>query len=99
VTADFNQDGKADLAVANWANLSQGTVTILLGNGDGTFTAAASPTVGIQPYGFAYGDFNNDGKADLVALNFDGTLSLLLGNGNGTFIASPASPATNESIA
>jgi hypothetical protein len=84
-TADFNGDGKADLAVTNG---SDGTVTILLGNGDGTFTAAAcSPFfVGNRPTSIAAADVNGDGKLDLAVLNFtDSTVAIFLGNGDGTF--------------
>jgi len=84
---DFNGDGKADLAVSDACTLEQdlnvfaicvGTSTsILLGNGDGTFRRGAS-------YNFigsvVVGDFNGDGKADLVAGG-----GVLLGNGDGTF--------------
>jgi hypothetical protein len=86
--ADVNGDGKLDLIIAN----NQGaSVTILLGNGDGTFTAAlGSPvTVGNGPYAVAVADLNGDGKLDLVTANFgDNTLSILLGNGDGTFTPS-----------
>jgi hypothetical protein len=89
---DFNGDGKLDLAVVNW---SDDNVSILLGNGDGTFTPASTPTVsvGSDPYSLAVGDFNGDGKLDLAVVNFgDNTVSILLGNGDGTF--TPASTPT-----
>jgi hypothetical protein len=78
VAADFNNDGKLDLAIANFGD---GTITLLLGNGDGTFTqAAGSPyAVGRGPYQIAAADFNGDGKLDLAVANLtDGTVSILL---------------------
>jgi trimeric autotransporter adhesin len=63
--ADFNADGKADLVTAN--NLNLGTVSILLGNGDGTFAPAISPPAGNAPIFAAAGDFNGDGLADIAA--------------------------------
>ena len=93
-TGDFNGDGSVDLAVAN---SNDGTVTILLGNGDGTFTQAAnSPVaVGEQPRSIAMEDFNGDGIADLAVANFgDGTVTILLGNGDGTFRQAAGSPVT-----
>jgi FG-GAP-like repeat/Putative Ig domain/FG-GAP repeat len=92
IVADFNGDGKLDLAVCNSA---LNTITIFLGNGDGTFTTATgSPiAVGNQPEALLAGDFNNDGKLDLAIANFgDGTVTLLLGNGDGTFTPASGSP-------
>jgi len=78
VAGDFNNDGKPDLAVTN---MGEDTVTLLLGNGDGTFTpASGSPyAVGREPWAMAAADFNGDGKLDLaVANSLDGTVSILL---------------------
>ncbi|HBI41831.1 MAG TPA: hypothetical protein DDY78_03115 [Planctomycetales bacterium] len=83
VTGDFNGDGRLDLAVAN---LSSNTVSILLGNADGTFQAAQNFATGAGPQSLAVGDFNGDGKLDLVTVNAN-DVSVLLGNGNGAFQA------------
>jgi len=88
VSADFNLDGKPDLATAN---NNSANVTILLGNGSGGFSAAGgSPVaVGLSPIGLVVGDFNMDGKPDLAVANFDnGSVSILLGNGSGGFSVS-----------
>lgn len=86
VLADFNADGNLDLATANYNNGQSGTVSILLGNGDGTFSTHVDYQVGLGPDGLAIGDFNGDGVPDLaVADLIANSLSLLLGNGDGTF--------------
>jgi hypothetical protein len=81
LTADFNGDGIPDLVI-----LGNDTISVLLGNGDGTFTGAPSPSNDL-PGAIAVGDFNGDGIPDLaVAPAFDeGTTEVLLGNGDGTF--------------
>jgi FG-GAP-like repeat len=80
---DFNNNGILDLAATNF---ELGNVTILLGNGDGTFQNQMIFEVGTQPLGIAVGDFNNDGILDLAVINtHDRTVSILLGNGDGTF--------------
>jgi len=92
VAGDFNGDGKLDLAIANAAD---NTVTILLGNGDGTFTqASGSPiAVGTTPYAIVAADFRANGKLDLATANSgSNNVTLLLGNGDGTFAQAPASP-------
>jgi hypothetical protein len=85
---DFNGDGILDLVVANSSNNSN-TVSILLGNGDGTFQPHTDYATGIEPQSVAVADFNGDGKLDLVTANYGAyggnTASVLLGNGNGTF--------------
>jgi hypothetical protein len=82
---DFNGDGKLDLAVAN---VGSNNVSILLGNGDGTFQAAVDYGAGSNPDSVAVGDFRGDGKLDLVVANDLGNnVSILLGNGDGTFQA------------
>lgn len=87
VTADFDKDGILDLAVAN---ASDNTVTILRGNGDGTFTQLGNPIMGFNlPNSIAVADFNNDSKLDLAVSNANDTgsagVAILLGNGDGTF--------------
>ena len=83
VVADFNGDGKPDLAVANGGS---NTVSILRGNGDGTFAAAVNYAAGSYPDGLAIGDFNGDGKLDLAVVNdYSSNVSIFLGNGDGTF--------------
>ncbi len=94
IAADFNGDGKLDLAVTN---STDDTLSILLGNGDGTFTPTPSrPVTGATPFGLAVGDFNGDGKLDLAVANFDDNATILLGNGDGTFTPAPAQPTTAQ---
>ena len=62
------------------------TVSVLLGNGDGTFQAHVDYPTGQAPTSVTIGDFNGDGKLDLAVINQDdNTVSILLGNGDGTF--------------
>ncbi len=83
VAGDFNGDGKVDLATANW---EAGTISVLLGNGDGTFGANTDFTTGAYPDGICTGDFNRDGIPDLVTTNqFADDISVLLGQGGGLF--------------
>ncbi|HJW76162.1 MAG TPA: FG-GAP-like repeat-containing protein [Thermoleophilia bacterium] len=82
---DFNGDGKLDLVSAN---SGAGSVSILLGRGDGTFQASVDYATGAAPCSVATGDFNHDGKVDLAIANSGAnTVSVLRGNGDGTFRA------------
>ncbi|HKI31543.1 MAG TPA: FG-GAP-like repeat-containing protein [Gemmataceae bacterium] len=82
-------NGHVDLVTSNSGD---NTVSVLLGNGDGTFQAAQAFAVGSAPYGVAVADLGN-GRADIVTANFGAdTVSVLLGNGDGTF--QPAQPFT-----
>jgi beta-lactam-binding protein with PASTA domain len=93
VVADFNGDGKSDLALANSGG---NNVTILLGDGKGSFTQAASPQTGSSPSSIAVGDFNGDGIPDLAVANSgDNTVTILQGNGDGTFTAAATPPTGN----
>ncbi len=83
VTGDWNGDGKPDLAVGS---LFSTTITILLGNGDGTYTSVLGPTVPTDSYELTAGDFNSDGKTDLAVVSTQqNTAVILLSNGDGTF--------------
>jgi hypothetical protein len=84
--ADFNGDGKLDLAVVNDQDA---TVSILLGNGDGTFQTQTTAPTGANPASIAVGDFNSDGHIDLAIANTSASVSVLLGKGDGTFTALP----------
>ena len=97
VTADFNNDGRLDLATADSGD---NAVSVLLGNGDGTFQLPTTSAAGDGPRSLAVGDFNNDGNLDLAmvndyAISYYGNpdpdpsngVSVMLGNGDGSFQA------------
>ena len=77
VLGDFNNDGRLDLAATN---VSANTISVLLGNGDGTFQLQTAYATGASPIAIASGDFNRDGNLDLVAGNAGAaTISVYLG--------------------
>ncbi|MFQ5766846.1 MAG: FG-GAP-like repeat-containing protein, partial [Acidobacteriota bacterium] len=89
--ADFNGDGHQDFAVTNVglnADLN-GDLSILLGNGDGTFQAQMRVGAGDHPALAVSGDFNADGLEDLTVFHEDqsGSFIMLQGNGDGTFVS------------
>jgi hypothetical protein len=97
--ADVNGDGKPDLLLANDNYNTNGTVGVLLGNGDGTFQqAVAYNSGGYQAFSVTAADVNGDGKIDVVVANLcsdincvnPSSVGVLLGNGNGTFQSAAA---------
>ena len=95
---DFNGDGKLDLVEAETNGLPGDGLTIFLNNGDGTFTATGQITLAVQGARAvpAVGDFNGDGKLDIVtSIAGENDVAVLLGNGDGTFQA-PVRTATGN---
>ncbi len=88
VAADLNGDGRRDLVLTNL----NGEVSVLLGNGNGTFQPRTAYAANAQPEHVAVGDLSADGKLDVVVANQSNTVSVLLGNGNGS-LASPVTYA------
>ncbi|TLU81707.1 MAG: hypothetical protein FDX30_12260, partial [Chlorobium sp.] len=83
ISADVNGDGKTDLVVAD---RSASSISVLLGNGDGTFAPKQDYTVGSVPMSVTSADVNSDGKADLITANYSGgSVSVLLNQGDGTY--------------
>jgi VCBS repeat protein/FG-GAP repeat protein len=90
IAADFNGDGKPDIATSNFNysqdGLSTGHVSVLLNRGDGTLKDALRYSVGHSPQSLIVADLNSDGEIDLATVNIgSGNVSILLNQGAGTF--------------
>jgi hypothetical protein len=92
--ADFNKDGKLDVACLGETSASQAQIGISLGNGDGTFAAPVILNAGggdaIRSSGIGAADFNGDGKVDLALLDAEDFSGIFYGNGDGTFTSVPS---------
>jgi FG-GAP-like repeat/FG-GAP repeat len=110
VVADFNGDGKSDLAMSECGYIAGCVDVAVLGNGDGTFQGGGffgpttDPLDGASALGG--GDFNGDGKEDLVLVGPNLQAAIYLGNGDGTFssgstysLGSPEQPSFGIAIA
>lgn len=89
VVADFNNDGKKDVALTNsGVNFDGNTISVYFNQGNAVFGSATNYTVGTNPIGIAAADFDNDGDMDIAVANnksTGGTISILINKGNGTF--------------
>ena len=86
--ADFNRDGRADIAAAAYNANGFGFITVLLGNGDGTFQPHQdSYPASWVPLSITAGDFDGDGNPDIITANY-GTAAVFLGKGDGNFLHS-----------
>jgi hypothetical protein len=99
ITADLANNGRDDIITVGNTTGTQGEVSILLSNGNGTFAPAETYAVQSSPSAVAAADLRGNGTLDLVVANKgSNTISVLLGNGNGTF-QSPETFATGNSPA
>jgi hypothetical protein len=108
---DFNADGRQDLVVLNknqqvCCNGTPGSISILLGLGDGSFAPQTLLVVGPRPRSMTAGDFNGDGIQDLAVLaacssgncTSAGEISVFIGVGDGSFVSTPPIHGGNEPI-
>ena len=94
--ADFDGDGKLDLAAFSFSTTAAGTVTVLLGKGDGSFQVHGNYG-GVASFASAVGDFNGDSHMDVAMLSRDDFLvNVLLGDGSGSLSSIADSPILNR---
>jgi hypothetical protein len=92
--ADFNNDGKTDICEASYAT---NKVTVVLGNGNGTFQPQTMTNVGMEPAGICVLDVDGDADMDIVNTNHQSNnLSLLINNGNGALLLNTSATVNNQ---
>jgi hypothetical protein len=95
LASDVNNDAKQDVVIMHEINCFNGpcvpatVITVMLGNGDGTFQPGRDIDVGTFPTAIAFGDFNRDGIKDLAVGGANTELSIMMGVGDGTFVRKP----------
>jgi hypothetical protein len=96
IVADFNNDSNEDFASANTPDY---TISVLLGNGDGTFPRVDKFLTNSPPFTITTNDFNNDKKLDIATSNVGGDdISVLLGQGDGSFPGFTTYPSGHSPI-
>lgn len=86
VAVDVNADTRVDLVVANYGvGGSENSVSVFLGNGNGSFQPKIDSGTVSGPIGVAAADFNGDSKVDIATCSEDGIISILIGDGTGSF--------------
>lgn len=95
IGADFNGDGTPDVATVN----DDGTLSLLMNDGSGSFGAPTIVALGTAPMrAIAGGDFNEDGMPDIAAVNDGGVFFTGISNGDGTFVFTPGSLAVSGTV-